>query len=216
MSVVSPLYKDFKPYSYYKNVNNEEPKKKKSYLPLIGSALGAGLSYAYYAKKYKGVSEKEIGAIKTGLKFIVMCASSLIGGVAFGSIGAKPDSIRRKIKEGIFQMMNMAIPMTFVSLFNHAAQNIKSLDKPAIKVIGSLAALVSGASLASAITNGTRDKNQPKRKYTIKDTFTHFDDIAAATAIGFGKELTEKQNFVINAAIPFIYAYNGMRAGQAE
>ena len=212
-TVTDTLYKDFKPYSYYKNI---KAPKKKSYVPLIGSALGAGLSYAYYAKKYKGVSEKEIGALKTGLKFIIMCASSIIGGVAAGSIGAKPDSIKRKVKEGVFQMMNMAIPMTFVSLFHHTVQNIKALDKTAIKVIGSIIAMTSGAALATVITNATRDKDQPYRKYSIKDSTANFDDIVATAAIGFGKELTEKQNFALNIAIPFIYAYNGMRAGQKE
>ena len=214
MNEINPLYKDFKPYSYYKS--KTKPKKKKSYLPLVGSALGAGLSYAFFAKKYKGVSEKEVGALKTGLKFITMCASSIIGGVAFGSIGAKPDSIRRKVKEGAFQMMNMALPMTFVSLFHYAVQNIKKLDKTAIKVIGSVIAMTSGAALATVITNATRDKDQPYRKYSIKDSTANFDDIVATVAIGFGKELTEKQNFALNIAIPFIYAYNGIRAGQKE
>ena len=213
MMQINTLYKDFKPYSYY---TKQVQKKKKNYLPLVGSALGAGLSYAYYANKYKGMSEKEVGALKTGLKFITMCASSIIGGVAFGSIGAKPDSIKRKIKEGIFQMMNMAIPMTFVSLFHHACQNIKELDKTPIKVIGSIIAMVSGAALATVITNTTRDKGQPKRKYSIKDATANFDDVVATVAIGFGKELNEKQNFVLNLIIPFIYAYNGMRAGQKE
>ena len=214
MTEINPLYKDFKPYSYYKNLPKQ--KKEKNYLPLVGSALGAGLSYAYYANKYKGISEKEVGALKTGLKFITMCLSSIVGGVAFGSIGAKADSIKRKIKEGAFQLMNMAIPMTFVSLFHHACQNIKALDKTAIKVIGSIAAMVSGAALATVITNATRDKEQPYRKYSIKDATANFDDIVATVAIGFGKELSEKQNFVLNLIIPFIYAYNGMRAGQKE
>ena len=214
MTNINPIYKDFKPYSYYKNLPKQ--KNKKSYLPLIGSALGAGLTYAYYSKKYKGVSEKEIGALKTGFKFIVMCAASIIGGVAFGSIGSNKDSIRRKAKEGAFQMMNMAIPMTFVSLFHHACQNIKALDKTSIKVIGSIIAMASGAATATVITNATRDKDQPKRKYSIKDSTANFDDIVATVAIGFGKELTEKQNFALNIAIPFIYAYNGMRAGQKE
>lgn len=215
MTEINTLYKDFKPYSYYQTkVQNTH--KKKNYTPLIGSALGAGLSYAYYAKKYKGLSEKDVGALKTGFKFITMCLSSIIGGVAVGSIGAKPDSIKRKVKEGAFQLMNMAIPMTFVSLFHHACQNIKELDKTPIKVVGSIIAMVSGAALATVITNVTRDKNQPKRKYSIKDATANFDDVVATIAIGFGKELNEKQNFALNIIIPFIYAYNGMRAGQKE
>ncbi len=215
MIETNTLYKDFKPYSYYQNMVSSKPKKK-SYIPLIGSALGSGLAYAYYAKKNKGLSEKDIGALKTGLKMIVMCASAIIGGVAFGSIGASPDSIRRKIKEGAFQLMNMAIPMTFVSLFHHACQNIKALDKPAIKVIGSIIAMVSGAATATLITNKRRDKDQPKRKYTIKDATANIDDVIATIAVGFGRDLTPAQNTVINGIVPFIYAYNGMRAGQKE
>lgn len=207
------LYSNFKPYSYYKN--NTAPKKK-NYTPLIGSALGAGLSYAYYAKKYQGMDERQIGALKTGLKMIIMCLSSIVGGVAAGSIGANNEQVKRKVKEGAFQMMNMAIPMTFVSLFHHACQNIKALDKTPIKVLGSIVAMVSGAALATVITNATKDKNQPLRKYSIKDATANFDDIVATVAIGFGKELNKKQNFVLNAIIPFIYAYNGMRAGMKE
>ena len=213
MSEMNTLYKDFKPYSYYKNANIKKPAKKKSYLPLIGSSLGAGLSYMYYAKKYKGMNEKQIGALKTGLKMIVMCASSIIGGVGFGSIGAKPDSIKRKFKEGAFQMMNMAIPMTLVTLFHHACQNIKALDKVPIKIIGSLVSMVSGAALATVITNATRDKDQPYRKYSIKDSTANFDDVVATMVIGF-PELKDKIN--VEPIVPFIYAYNGMRAGQKE
>ena len=88
MAAADLIYKDFKPYSYYKN-KAQKQKTKKSYVPLIGSALGAGLSYAYYAKKYKNIPEKEIGALKTGLKMIVMCFSAITGGVLSGSIGAK-------------------------------------------------------------------------------------------------------------------------------
>ena len=211
MLKTNPLYKDFKPYSHYKNISQKS--KKKNYIPLIGSSIGAGLSYAYYSKKYKGMSESDIGALKTGLKMIVMCVSSIIGGVAAGSIGAKSDSIKRKIKEGVFQMMNMAIPMTFVSLFHHVCEKVKTMNKTGIKIIGSAIAMISGAALATAITNATRDKNQPKRRYSIKDATANFDDIVATTVIGF-PELKDKINF--EPIVPFIYAYNGMRAGQVE
>ena len=209
----NPIYKDFKPYSYYKNKAQGGSKKKNNYVPLIGAALGAGLSWGYYAKKYKGVDEKQIGAIKTGLKMIVMCASSIIGGVAAGSVGAKPDSIRRKVKEGAFQMMNMALPMTLVTLFHHLCEKNKTLAKTPIKIIGSFAAMISGAALATIITNATRDKDQPYRKYSIKDSTANFDDIVATIVIGF-PEWKDKIN--VEPVVPFIYAYNGMRAGQKE
>ena len=109
--------------------------------------------------------------------------------------------------------MNMAIPMTFVSLFHYACQNIKALNKTPIKIIGSIVAMVSGAALATVITNATRDKDQPKRKYSIKDATANFDDVVATIAIGF-PEVANK--VPVNQIIPFIYAYNGMRAGQKE
>ncbi|MBR1617034.1 hypothetical protein IJ670_02675 [bacterium] len=209
----SAIYKNFKPYSYYKNPTSLPEKKTKSYLPLLGSSLGAGLSYAYYANKYKGLSEKDIGALKTGFKMIVMCASSIIGGVALGSINKTGDEIKKKVKEGAFQMMNMAIPMTFVTLFHHFCEKIKSLNKTPIKILGSIAAMVSGAALATIITNATKDENQPKRKYTIKDATANFDDVVATIAIGF-PEVAKK--VPVNQIVPFIYAYNGARAGMKE
>ena len=113
-------------------------------------------------------------------------------------------------------MMNMAIPMTFVSLFHHFVQKSKTLDKTGIKLLGSFAAMISGAALATIITNLTKDKNVPNRKYSIKDSTANFDDVVATIAIGFNKDLTPLQNNILNGIIPFIYAYNGMRAGRVE
>ena len=73
--------------------------------------------------------------------------------------------------------------------------------------------MTSGAAIATAITNATREEGTPYRKYTIKDSIANFDDIIMTIKIGFEKIL---DYIPVDKILPFIYIYSGTRAGQKE
>ena len=73
--------------------------------------------------------------------------------------------------------------------------------------------MISGAMIATAITNATREEGEPYRKYTPKDAIANFDDIIATIKIGFENIL---KYVPVDKILPFIYIYSGIRAGQKE
>ena len=146
-------------------------------------------------------------------KVFLMVGSANVGGVLGGSIEANSDSKKRKWKEAGFQVMNTMIPMTLVTSALEICKRVKKLNNNPSKIIGSIVGMVSGAMLATKITNLTKKDDEEKRKYTIKDSVANFDDVVATIAIGF-KDI----NKYIHADrfLPFIYAYSGARAGSKE
>ena len=78
---------------------------------------------------------------------------------------------------------------------------------------GSFVSMISGAFLATQITNSIKGVGEVKRKYTIKDSVANFDDIIATIKIGFDKI---DEIIPISKILPFIYAYTGTRAGSKK
>ncbi len=194
--------------SYPKNYGSEKPKK--SLAPVAGAALG---TIGAFVLSSKIIKNKETSGIKQAADMITMAAGANIGGVLAGSINAKPDSIKRKWKEAAFQLMNMSIPMMLVTLALETCKKVKALNNNPAKIIGSIIGMVGGAFLATQITNLTKNANEPKRKYTIKDSIANFDDIIATIKIGF----PEIEKIVpVGKILPFIYTYSGARAGWKE
>ena len=218
-SVQKNLYNNFNPYSYYQSLNPKT--KKKDLKPLIGAfcGVGAGLlaNYKLFGKNEKFLeflkSETEKPVKIEALQLIIMSLLANIGGVLGGSIDAKKETIPKKWKEAAFQTMNMAIPMILVSSFIVLTKKVEFLSKLPIKIGGSFAAMITGAMIATGITNLTRPKNTPKRQYTIRDSVANIDDIVATIKLGF----REVEKYIpIHYMLPFIYAYCGMRAGEKE
>ena len=102
-------------------------------------------------------------------RMLSMAGAANVGGVLAGSIGANKDSKKRKWKEAAFQFMNTSIPMIMVSSILTVCEKVKSLNNNLAKIIGSIVGMVGGAMIATGITNLTRPKGEPARKYTIKE-----------------------------------------------
>lgn len=230
------LYTQFKPYSAY-----SKPKKstksevinltpaldvastsKKSEIPTsvkIGAAVGAGLGviagkYVISPKifpKWKAREPREI------IQMLSMAYAADILGATGGLIGDKNKSkakAKKKFHEVAFQMMNTTIPMAMVTCAIKLCENVKQLNNKPAKIIASIGAMITGAILATTITNEISNDNQPKRKYGPKDTLANVDDAAAVIVIGFPD--LKKLETVAKSALPFIYGFCGYRAGIKE
>lgn len=205
------------PYSFFKSYNKSLKKdvveSKKSHLrqivPYVGSALGVGAAILANKKipktKYKTVNDVA--------EMLLMAGGANVGGVLAGSIGASKEQQAKKWKEAGFQVMNISIPMLMVSSVLEICKHVKFLNNNPAKIIASIAGMSSGAMVATAITNATREENEPYRKYTIKDSIANFDDIVATIKIGFEKIL---EYVPVDKILPFIYIYSGSRAGNKE
>lgn len=210
MSVENNVYFNFKSYNHYQN-SAKKPKQQTNVKALLGATIGMGSAIAITSRAFKG---KELPTHQEVAKMLIMAGGANLGGVVGGSIGADEKQKEKKWKEAGFQMLNVTAPMLMVSSFLGICNKTKSLKNNApVKIIGSLLAMTLGAYTATKISNTMNDDDEPDRKYTYKDTFTNFDDIVATIKIGF-REFAEK--IPVDKILPFIYIYNGFRAGNKE
>ena len=191
--------------------NNKNDNIKKNLLPLIGSS--AGVLAGYLATKNINLKQNH-RIIDELIHLLAMAGGANVGAVAVGSIGKKPDVVKKKIREGLFQVMNTTIPMLMVSAANAVCNKTIGKTKPLIRVIASLSAMAGGAMVATKITNKIKPETEAKRKYTIKDSVANIDDLVATFSIGFEEQADKLK--LDTRLMPFIYAYCGMRAGAKE
>lgn len=221
---------------------HQKEKEQKTFKAIGGAALGvAGAMFLYpkiknkfldkgidtFSKNfYSSLEEKGNKNLAQNLKklklketvlevaeMLSMAGAANVGAVTISSIGEEKEKVAKKWKEAGFQIMNTSIPMLMVTAAIKICEGVKQLNKIPIKIIASFAAMSTGAMLATKITNLGKENNEPKRKYTIKDSVANFDDIVATIAIGF-PEVAAK--IPVKQALPFIYAYCGHRAGKKE
>lgn len=211
MNVENNPFKNFKPYNHFKSQKIVEQKKAapRQIGPLIGSAVGVAGALCV-APKLPKTKNKIVNEVS---ELLLMAGSANVGGVLGGSIGASKEQKQKKWKEAGFQIMNISIPMLMVSSALEICNSVNFLKNNPSKIIGSIIGMTSGAAIATAITNATREEGTPYRKYTIKDSIANFDDIIMTIKIGFEKIL----DYVpVDKILPFIYIYSGTRAGQKE
>lgn len=212
--IMNVNFKSFKPYSYYSKEMNAIKKPLINKRALAGSALGVlcGMAIGPQIIK-KGKIKNE--TVKEVIEMLSMAGLADIGSVLLASKNATKEQKKKKWREAGFQIMNTSIPMLMVSGFLEISKKVKFIDKSVpLKIIGSIAAMVSGAALATTITNLGKKHNEPKRKYSIKDSVANFDDVVATAVLGFPQY--EKLKNVAKSALPFIYGYCGSRAGAKE
>ena len=210
MSVENNVYFNFKSYNHYKN-GAKKPKKKFNTKALIGATAGMAGAIGATSLMFK---KKELPVYQEVAKMLIMAGGANVGGVLGGSIGATKEQKEKKWKEAGFQMLNVTAPMLMVSSFLSVCnKNANLKNNKAVKIIGSTAAMIGGAFVATGLNNALKSDDEPKRKYTYKDTFTNFDDVVATIKIGF-REFAEK--IPVDLILPFIYTYNGYRAGDKE
>ena len=211
MPIENNIYFNFKSYRQYQNAarkTKSPEKQEKNLKPIIGSALGvAGALAVTSAIPKKNTTFDEVA------RMLMMAGAANVGGVLGGSINASKEAKEKKWHEAGFQMMNTTIPMLMVSGALETCKKVKALNNKPAKIIASFSAMITGAAMATQITNLSKEDHEPKRKYTLKDSVANFDDIVATIAIGFKDVL---KYVPVDKILPFIYAYCGARAGEKE
>lgn len=219
MLIDKTTYPNFRSYKEFKNTSQSTNKSRYSNLkPLAGAVIGAGVAMLASSKIYKHsiIPNNNLlpkSTLRDVSEMLLMAGGANIGGVAAGSIGASAKQKKKKYKEAMFQIMNTSIPMLLVTGAIKTCESVKALNKNSSKIIASIIAMLSGAAIATGITNATKKETEPERKYTIKDSLANFDDIVATIKLGF-KKVTEY--IPVDVLLPIIYVYNGYRSGSKE
>jgi len=186
---------------------------KPSVKSIIGAVGGTAIPLAIIMKQRK---IKNPFKIEYGLQdMLILSGSSVAGGVAAGMIGENKKTKHSMLKEGVFQFLNASIPTWIIGgvlklpetshKFNNAPTKIFS-------VIGGLVVGMFGAAHVSNLIFDPKDK-EPDRKLTIKDCIVNADDVLGALVLA-KFPLIEKLH--LDKLLPVIYAYCGIRAGNAR
>lgn len=180
---------------------------------IIGSAVGTAVPIACMMKRQKIYNPLKL---QYGLKdMMVLATTSVAGGVCGGSIGESKASRKNKIKEGVFQILNAAIPTWFV------AGNMRLLNLSKYKhnlilktgtVISSIGLGMLGAASLSNLIFDPKDKH-PDRKIKFKDCIVNADELVGALVLA---KFPLVENLKIDKLLPLIYTYCGFKAGNTK
>lgn len=195
-----------------RNYNRDISKADKT-KALIGSTGGTALSLLYMLKKQK---VKNPLKLKYDMKdMLLVSGCSIVGGIGIGLIGENKNVQKNRLREGLFQFMNSAIPTWIVggvvSLCESKPKYNTSKNKMFSVLGGLLVGMYGSAALANVITD-PKDKH-PDRKLTLKDALANIDDAIGALALA-KIPIISKLN--IEKVLPLIYTACGYRAGQSN
>lgn len=194
--------------SYNRDISTSDKTKA-----LVGSTLGTLGFMAYMMSKQKAKNPLKL---KYGMWDMVgASAASIVGGVGLGLLREDKDVKKTRLKEGIFQFMNAAIPTWIVGGVISLCENSKKHNNPKNKILSVIGGLLVGmygsAALANIITD-PKDKH-PDRKLTYKDALANIDDAVGALALA---KLPIVSNLNLEKVLPVVYTACGYRAGQSN
>lgn len=191
MSNITPLSNNAKnPFSQFDNKYNilpdtknknarinlrypthRKPKAITRSMALGGSIIGTVGALLYLAKgqNKKLTNLKDVVDLNYGVKEIVtMGTSSIIGGVVLGSLADKKDDNVPKVKEGIFQTLNVIIPAICSAALLKMVQSSKKLKDSKLAKIGAITMGVAvGMAGACASANFINDPNNNEKDRKI-------------------------------------------------
>ena len=191
--------------------NNRNTKIKSA----IGSVAGTIIPLAIMMKNRRITNPLKL---EYGLKdMVILSGSSVLGGVTAGFIGSDKKSRKNKVKEGVFQFFNAAIPtwMAGGALKICETSKTKFFKTIPFKLFSVGIGLIVGMLGAAEFSNLLFDPHdkEPDRKITLKDCFVNADDALGALVLA-KFPLVEKLH--LEKLLPLIYTYCGYRAGKAE
>ena len=178
-----------------------------------GAIIGTAIPMAMMMKK-QGI--KNPLKMKYGLKeMLVLSATSIIGGVFTGMIGADTESKWNKSKEGVFQFMNAAIPTWLGAATLKWCETTKGLNNNFAKIIATAGTILIGMQGAASVSNLICDPKDkyPDRKLTFLDSLANIDDLVGVLVLA-KFPIVEKLH--IDKLLPAIYAFCGYRAGKSN
>lgn len=180
---------------------------------LVGSIIGTAVPLAVMLKKQKVTNPIKL---EYGLKdMVILSASSIVGGVAGGSINEEKEVKEKKIKEGVFQFINAALPATLTAGALKFCESSKNFNNIPSKILAVAGGIVLGMGVGAKITNKIFDPNDkyPDRKLTPKDCIASADDAIGALALA---KIPVVSNLHLDKILPAVYTYCGYRAGKTN
>ncbi|MCM1265046.1 MAG: hypothetical protein NC200_02510 [Candidatus Gastranaerophilales bacterium] len=196
----------------YRNRYETQPESYTKVYSAAGAITGAVATLAAFSLKQKCKPHN----VKYGLgHMLTMCFAGITGGIAGGSIGTSKKEKTRKIKEGVFQFLNMAMPATCVTGALKLCDKVQTLDNVPARIIGTVAGIATGIASGVRLSNFIVDpKNkEPDRKVTLKDSIANLDDAVGILVLA---DVKAAKNLRIERAFPFLYSYCGYRAGKSN
>lgn len=195
-----------------RNYNRDISKADKT-KALMGSTGGTALSLLYMLKKQK---VKNPLKLKYDMKdMLLVSGCSIVGGIGIGLIGENKNVQKNRLREGLFQFMNSAIPTWIVGGVVSLCENTPKYNTPKNKILsvfgGLLVGMYGSAALANILTD-PKDKH-PDRKLTLKDALANIDDAVGALALA---KIPVINKLHIEKVLPIIYTACGYRAGQSN
>lgn len=161
-------------------------------------------------------------------EIVTMGAGSILGGLIGGEVFGKKENLNSRIKEGIVQLTNIAVPIGIVQVLSEGGNKIasslmpnwsksKNILKQAVTklpgTIGAMSGLIGGMYIGNKLSNKTNEKlfhTKENRPMKFKDFSAHVDDIGvAATFIAPENILTK----TISRLIPFALFVPGYETG---
>lgn len=214
----TPAAKNTKTLKESRYISHHEIPNRTKMMAALGSTIGTVGSLLLLAKSQnKNLFKiKDVLDISYGVKEIsAMGIASVAGGVAFGSLADKKDDNVPKVKEGIFQIMNVVVPAVCTNASLKAVEATKFKNSKAAKIGAIGLGVTMGMMGASAVANFINDpnNNEKDRKITPKDALVNLDDAIGALVLA-KFPLVEKLH--LHRIIPAIFAWCGFRAGQSN
>ncbi len=194
-------------------LNNTDKKNKPNIKAIFGATAGTAIPLVIMMKQRK---IKNPLKMEYGLQdMLILSATSVAGGVTAGMIGEDKQTRKSQLKEGVFQFLNASIPTWIIGgvlKLPESSHNFNNAPTKIFSVIGGLVVGMFGAAHVSNLIFDPKDK-EPDRKITFKDCIVNADDVLGALVLA-KFPLIEKLH--VDKLLPVIYAYCGIRAGNAK
>lgn len=189
--------------------------KKERMLALIGSVTGVAIPLLCYMKQQK---VKNSLKVKYTIKeMLIMAAGGNLGGISLSSIGENPDDIKKKWREGAFQMILTSAPMLMVDTsikFCNSSKN-KYINNNISKIIASVVGVTIGSKSAETLFNRLKppEERHKKRKLQLKDMLANMDDFVAICTFA---KIPFVDKLHVECLLPLIYSVCGYRSGTGD
>ncbi|HPT41321.1 MAG TPA: hypothetical protein PLG15_02945, partial [Candidatus Gastranaerophilaceae bacterium] len=150
---------------------------------------------------------------------IALGTGGILGGLVGGLADKNERKKSRKLKEGAYQLMNVAIPALFVSTGMKICESIPKLNKSLPKIATTGIGIWAGVNLAVWLANKFETKIfdpnnlSPDRKFKNKDLIVHVDDLIGALVLA---KMPFMEKLKIGRALPFIFAWCGYHVGDKQ
>lgn len=179
----------------------------------IGAILGV-LVPMFFMMKKQGI--KNPFKLKYDLKeMLILSATSVIGGVGLGMINSDKESNLNKVKEGVFQFMNAAIPTWLAAATLRWCETTPKMNNHTAKILTTVATILIGMQGSASVSNiicDPKDKH-PDRKLTFLDSLANIDDLVGVLVLA---KVPIIQKLHIDKLLPAIYAFCGYRSGKSN